>query len=153
MSLDFSSSNSSQPLNQSLSSVIDAQISKMLAVDTTKWSISLHVIGGGLDYYNWSKSNINLLPRDFDTMIKELSDRKDNLKSMIVNAVPQGTIIQEIVTDSPGHYDLQALTTVPRKKILFIISLDGDNLEKAKLQIPNIVSNLYWTIIQAGSVN
>jgi len=135
----------------SLSSVLDSQISHLLNADPSQWNISLFSDTSGLNYFNWSKNHQNLSSKDCDSAINQLIARKTDETSQLSAVLPPGVKVQEISIDSDNRHDYQCLLTVPDHRLFISLSLQGVDITASKKIIPNLISSLYWTVIQSDT--
>jgi hypothetical protein len=132
-----------------LNQTIDDNITRIIDFDPGRWNVFIHIMPDGLSYYNWSKNTTKLSEQEINTTIEKLSTLKVNKDSKIGPSLPQGLEIREIYSEDSSHSRIQALVSIPQKQIYFDIGVEGGDQNKAGDLMSQLVSTLYWSIVQS----
>ncbi|MBP9817509.1 hypothetical protein KBC75_01980 [Candidatus Shapirobacteria bacterium] len=122
-----------------------SNISEIISKDSSSWSIFF--LPKKLKPYTY-----NIDPAINDAFAAKQIDLLTKLKTpptnLLVDVLPEGLTVKDILTETSDQIIYQAIVNIPNNQIYFYIKINGQNLSESKKNIPTVIESYYWSVIK-----
>ncbi len=125
------------------------EVENIIKSDRNYWSVYLQSPPSTSSAYVWSRNPDQIFSQQsLSNILRSLQSLSPNPNSTLLDSLPQGASVKEIVTSQADYYQISALIVVPGRQMLFVAKVSGsNNLQQSQQLIPSLAKNLYWSAI------
>jgi hypothetical protein len=128
---------------------LNSDITALTNKDGNKWEIYVKTISNSQVPFEYNQSFQDLTK--IEDTLGNISKTPVSFNSLTQKNLPLGTEVRELVTNQNNTMELNSLVTVPHVRILYVIKVNGDNLNEAQKNIPLVIERIYWHIMNLTS--